>query len=303
MGEEQAGTVTGEESVSSQTEEETQASTEEVAASTEIEGSDEVVEGEGTEEQDKSSKRFQELANAKRELSEKLEKQDAQIKELAAKFEEQQKASQAPGAIDETALANYLTDAEFQIETLKAEGKILDAKLLQRKVDKLLDDVEAHRAKEAEWRKTATASELQQSQTATALKELDGAAEFFREAKHIPKDVWEKGADQWAELRKTDPLLDRQYAEVWQRQGPVAAINFAYDHIQKTQTAEAEKLKLEKANKDKGKGGIPGGGASGPGKGIASWDQLTGLGTKVMVEYKKNNPKHYQELLDKHMSK
>jgi hypothetical protein len=180
---------------------------------------------------------------------------------------------------------------------------MLDAALLQRKVNKLLDDVEAHKQKEAEYRKTAADGEQTTAQAQAAIKALDDAADFYRAQKGIPADVWEKGAVQWAEVRKADPILDRQYAEVWQRQGPIAAIQFAHDHITKAQTAEAEKVKAEKAKKDSGKSGIPGGGTGGPGKGIASWDQLTGLGSKVMLEYKKNNLAHYNKLLDAHMKK
>ena len=35
--------------------------------------------------------------------------------------------------------------------------------------------------------------------------------------------------------------------------------------------------------------------------GIQSWEQLMGLGSKQVEAYKKTNPKHYQQLLDKHL--
>lgn len=271
----------------------------------EPEASPETVEGGEAEEgkpeghQKPANERIQELANKSRELEAKLAAQEAANRELAEKFEATRKAAQAPAPIDERALAEYLTEADNQVETFKYEGKVLEAKLLQRKIDKLLDDVEAHKAKVAEWEKTSTSQQTTERQAQEALKALDDAARFFAEQKKIPMDVMEKGAAQWAEMRRADPILDRQYAEVWQRQGEIAAISFAYEHLTKAQEAEAAKLKAEKDKKDTGKAGL-GGGQSAP-KGIQSWEQLMGLGSKQVEAYKKTNPKHYQQLLDKHL--
>lgn len=298
----EAGTVTPPEGAPAAEPEEleTPTPTEEPEASPETVEGGEAEEGKPEGHQKPANERIQELANKSRQLEEKLAAQEAANKELAAKFEETRKASQAPAPIDERALADYLTDAETQIETLKYEGKVLEAKLLQRKVDKLLDDVEAHKQRVTEWEKTATVQQTTERQAQEALKALDDAARFFAEHKKIPAEVMEKGAAQWAEMRRADPLLDRQYAEVWQRQGEIAAIQFAYEHVTKTQEADAAKLKAEKEKKDTGKVGL-GSGASAP-KGIQSWQQLMGLGSKQVEAYKKSNPKHYQQLLDKHIN-
>ena len=279
---------------------ETLTPTEEPEASPEAVEGGEAEEGKPEGHQKPANERIQELANKSRQLEEKLAAQEAANKELAAKFEETRKASQAPAPIDERALAEYLTEAETQIETLKYEGKVLEAKLLQRKVDKLLDDVEAHKQRVTEWEKTATVQQTTERQAQEALKALDDAARFFAEHKKIPAEVMEKGAAQWAEMRRADPLLDRQYAEIWQRQGEIAAISFAYEHVTKAQEAESAKLKAEKDKKDAGKAAI--GGAQSAPKGIQSWKQLESLGSAQLAAYKKSNPKHYQQLLDKHIN-
>lgn len=292
--EEEAAIVSGEAAEPVPQESENTNPKEEAEASPEsVEGGQPTEEAESEEHRPKAQERIQELANKNKELAQKIEG-------LERAFRQKQELEAVPFLnLDMQAINAHIAQASDQIEELKLEGKHFEAQKLQRDLDKLIDEVDANEAKRKEWSQRQGQQQTQAQQFEAAVKALDDAAEFYREKKGIPQEVWDKGADQWYAMRQADPILDRQYTEIWMRQGEIAAIQFAEEHVQKAQSAETKKLEEAKKKADAGKVNIAATGA--PPAGIKSWDQLVGLGSKQVEAYKKNNPKHYQQLLDAHL--
>lgn len=286
----QAGTVTGEAAESVPQEEQTPASTEEAEASTDsAEGGTPEGEEAETEEKSRAQERIQQEIAKRKQVEERLSRIEAQ---LQAKLQ----AEAPPPDIDVERLNGWLAQTREQIEDMRLEGRHLEADLLEDQRRTVLAEFKAHQQKAQQYQSEQAKRQQEEAQYVARLQSLDQAAELYRQEMKIPEEVWNKGAEQWHSILAQNPLLDRQYWDIWNRQGDVAAIKFAHDHMTKVQAEEAKKLQEAKAKKDAGKVNITGAGEA-P-SGIKTWDQLMGLGSKQVEAYRKNNPKHYQQLLD-----
>lgn len=305
--EEEAGTVTGAEEVTEPLESdnietpegETEASTQEdesggeESEETESQEDDaEEVDDEGQEEPHKkdANTRIQQLANEKRELATKLEA-------LEAKVNQSLEEKNAIPAVDEQALNAHLGQMREQIEDLRLEGNHLQADLLERKRNGLLDEYD-------KWQKGAEEKKQQNGQQEQYKQALDGvlvAADQYQEHYNIPKPLWDEMGTWFRGECEKDSLLGREFDDIMFRQGPVAAVRFAHDKAKPVFEAKAKEATEAKQKREAGKSKQPGGGTGKTSSGPKSYSALLNLGSAQVAAYKKSNPKHYQKLLDNHM--
>jgi hypothetical protein len=293
MAEEEAGIVTGEESEPTPTGTETLTpAAEETAASLESEegGEPEGEEAEG-EEKGRAQERIRQLIDREKEAN-------RRIADLEGKVATVLQEKQTIPAIDERALNDHLGTMRDQIEEMRLNGEHLKADILDRKRNNLIDEYE-------KWQKTAEEQKGKQTDAQAwdkTLEDLGTTSDMYRDHMKIPAPVWDEMGQWFSAEMKTDRLLEKEFIDILKRNGPVSAIRFAHEKAKPVFEAKAAKLAADKAKKDADKGKQPGGGTGDAGKqSYTSYSQLLNLGSAAITDYKKANPKHYQQLLDKHL--
>ena len=176
-----------------------------------------------------AQERIQQLANEKRELKERLDR-------LESEFQEQK--TRAP-KVDEDRLNNYLGELRDEIDTLRLEGKHLEADLKERQRNGLLDEYEKWQKQSKEEAARQQQQQLTKSQSEQLSRDLDDAAMFYARSKGIPEAAMDEMGKEWSEIIQADQLTARKFWEIAQKQGPVTAIEFAHDKV----TAQRERVK------------------------------------------------------------
>lgn len=292
MAEEEAGVVTGGEGEPTPLEstETLTPAAEEPAASLETEEgvTDEGEEAEG--EKGRAQERIRQLIDRNKES-------DRRIAELETKVSAVIQEKQTIPAIDESALNTHLGNMRDQIEELRMNGNHLQADILDRKRNNLIDEYE-------KWQVQATEQQGKQTDAAAwdkTLADLSTTSDMYRDHMKIPAPVWDEMGQWFAAEMKTDKLLEKEFVDILKRNGPVSAIRFAHEKAKPAMEAKTARLAADKAKKDAAKATQTGGGGADGGKqSYTAYSQLLNLGSAAIVAYKKANPKHYQQLFDKH---
>src|SRR5574340_107483 len=152
--------------------------------------------------------------------------------------------------------------AEEEIERLKADGRKFEAKLAQRRLDKYLDFVEENEQKRKEFEDKKTATQTEQVSKETWAKNYVDAAEFYRSKKGYPKELFDQVGEAMGQEFEKNPIEGRKFVELIQKQGFMAAFEYAdkYYHDTVVPKFEREKMEREKAKK----AGVSGAGAGKP---------------------------------------
>ena len=244
-----------------------------------------------------ASERIQQEIERRKELERK-------VSDLQTKWQAEQEAKKAQDKpfveVDLTKVERHISTLQEEADNLRLEGRVLEAARKDRERIKLVDMLDENDSKRTEWEKQQTEKNQDASRIENLHKALDSAADFYREHNKIPQEVFSKAAEFFAEARRTDPLLDRQYAEVVQYQGPMAAIRFAHDYVTTNMGKQAAEAKQQKeAAKATTIGGVGGTTKGGP----KSYQDLLDGPSAKLIDFAKNNPKEYDRLYRAHMTR
>lgn len=195
----------------------------------------------------------------------------------------------------------YIDQTEKHIEELRLEGKSLEAIKLQRHLTALVDGVDANEQKKAAWEAKQAEQQQQTQQVAAINAEIAKASELVAKEYNIAPDLWKKAEDWFIGERKAKPLIDQQYRDLVYRQGPVAALLWAKEYVEKNMGAGA---KADIAKKEEAKGKIPSVNPNSEtivaGKTVKNWDDLMKLPSKEINKFCKENNKEFQRLKNAH---
>lgn len=148
--------------------------------------------------------------------------------------------------IDQEKVDAYIASIEEKIDELRMEGKNGEARKLSRQLDQLDADLEANEQKREAFLQRQNQKEKTSDDVKAHQKELDDTAELFRQEMKIEPAVWNKMGEWFDAEGKTKPLLVKEFQDIYERQGSVAAIRFAHDYTvksmgQKTKQANQQK--------------------------------------------------------------
>lgn len=291
--------VTTEETVETQTEESQETPTEE--AKTEeaatVSGEEEESEPSGPKKVG-ASERVQQAVNEKNEVKEQLEKTQKELDKLKAKFEESQAEKPDFIDIDHDKVNQHLKDLEAKAEDARLNGNIYEANLLEREKQSVIDDIKENESKKTEWEKGQEAKANNAQTVEQRLTELDNAAEFYRKEIGLESETWDKMGGLFAEELKQNKILGKKFADMVDRQGAVAAVEWAYTHTKENLVKPDPKPAKEEAKEKL----VSVGGGSSTDTMPKTWAELSNMHSKKINEFYHNHPKVYQKLYDKHMA-
>ncbi len=148
----------------------------------------------------------------------------------------------------------------------------------------------------AEHEARTQAAHRHQQAVNAELARFDEAAAVFAKHRNIPQETFDALSAKFFEECNNDPFLGREFADIAQRQGPMATIRWAYEkmtEINKNRTDEA----FQKRNlaKDTVTGITQSGKAEGF-KTPKTYDELVKLGPAQRNQLFKNNRKLWKKL-------
>ncbi len=172
-----------------------------------------------------------------------------EIRSKIASLEQQfqQSTQKAPEYIEMTPhVVQQVNQAIMQLEQQRVEaeleGDYLKAQNYRRQVDGILRDIEANEAKKEQALKYRT----EQEQSQRVVQEINERAEFFRQVNNIPVEQWNQ-AEQWFQQTcQNNPIIGTKFREIADRQGPMAAVEFAAWYVNENMTKPAVVAKEQK---------------------------------------------------------
>lgn len=181
------------------------------------------------------------VGQVKRTLEERVEeltsKRVAEVEaRLTAKLAE---ATQTPAKldfipdIDMDKVNEFIRDTRDQIEQLQMEGKYAEAEDLQDRLTATRQEIKANEQRKAAHMQAEAANQQTEQHTAQLNEQIFRASELVAREHNIPPEVWKAGEDFFAAERQAKPLIDAQYREKVMLQGPVAAMLWAKDYVEK----------------------------------------------------------------------
>lgn len=312
----EASTVTGEESAAEQVEETVEVEdtdnddtndeggdTEDAEDNDDAEDaqdlSDEDSDGDASEGDDEG--KYKKNASERiRELVERSKSAEKELNNLKSKFEESQRKQEAAEKpyyeLDMSRLESDLASMTEQVEDLKLEGKILEAVKIQRNIDTLLEAVDKNENSKAEWLAKQSERATAETKAQARVVELDDAARFYQKEMKIPTDVWDASGLWLKNEMEAKPLVGKKFSEIFDRQGAVAAIEWAHQYTLEHMGKGAKEAKSKKEDAKK----ILVGGQSNTAKNYSSlqtFDDLMKLSGPEIEQLEKANPKLFDTLI------
>lgn len=235
-----------------------------------------------------------------RDLVERSKKAEEELKQLKERFDaEQAKKAQEQKPYYELDMEKLEEDIDkmySEIDDLKLEGRTLEAAKIQRQIVKLLDAVEKNEAAKAEWEKKQQERDKEQDTQTKRLQEIEDAAAFYQKHYNIPDDVWTKSGE-WLKVEfEKNPVLGKKFADMVDRQGAVASIEWAHQYVVEHMGKESKEAKAKKEDaKKKNIGGTTS--SSVAGKSLSSFDDLMKLSSAEIAELEEKNPKLFNQLI------
>lgn len=187
---------------------------------------------------------------------------ESKVNELETKF----KMLQPPQQSDyievtpevEARINQVLYDLDVQKANAELEGNYLKAMEYKRQIDDVVLKIQENEKK----REAALAERHQAAVSEQLVAEINQRAEVYRQSYNIPSDVWVDSNKWFAEQCQNNQVLGTKFREIAERQGPMAAVEFAAWFVQENRLKPAqEELKEREQLKAKS---IAGGGASRP---------------------------------------
>lgn len=165
---------------------------------------------------------------------------------LNAKLEAvtQSKVEEKPNfiEIDYDKVNEHFRDTLDKIEELKLDGKYLEAAELQEGLTDLRSQIRQNESAKAEFVKRMSERNQTEQHIAAVNQRIAEASELVRKENGLTPEVWKAGEEFFIAERQSKPLLDAQYREKVMLQGPVAALLWAKEYVEKNMGKKEQEL-------------------------------------------------------------
>lgn len=286
------------EEITPETEETAEETTEEVATVSEEEKESEPSEETGPKKVDAST-RVQQAVNEKNEAKDALEQTRRELDELKEKFEATQAEKPNFIDIDHDKINKHLSDLEAQIEDARLNGNIYQANLLESEKLGVIQDVKDNEKRKTEYEERQQAQANQKQTVESRIRELDNAAEFYRKELDIPSETWDQMGQLFAVELQKDKVLGKKFADMVDRQGAVATIEWAYGYTKEKLIKEDTAPRKEQAKEKLA--AVTGSGKETQ-KMPKNWNELMKKSSKEILNFKETHPEHYKKIHNKHLA-
>lgn len=178
-------------------------------------------------------------------VAELTEKRVAEVEQkLTAKLQEVTQAKQLDFIpdLDFEKVNAHIQDVRGQIEQLRLDGKDWDADLLEDTLAKTRAEIRANEERKQQYMQQQEQQHVSQQQIAAINEQIASASALVAKEHNIPADVWKKGEEFFIAERQSKPLIDAQYREKVMLQGPVAAMLWAKEYVEKNMGKKEQDL-------------------------------------------------------------
>lgn len=158
----------------------------------------------------------------------------------------------------ESRINQILYDLDVQRAQAELDGNYLKAVEYKRQIDDVINKLHENEKK----RESVLAERQQIAISERLVADINQRAELYRQSYNIPNDVWVESNKWFAEQCQNNAVLGTKFREIAERQGPMAAVEFASWFVQENRLKPAqEQLKEREQSKAKS---IAGGSAGRP---------------------------------------
>lgn len=134
--------------------------------------------------------------------------------------------------------AELLAPLIDQIQLKYAEGKVIEARHLEKQRDAIIDELEKDEHLKAEWEQQQQVSQNQQQMFERLQSEINRDTDVLRDHYKIPQDVFEEGRKWFNDRLASDPILTRKYNQMVFLRGSMEAVEFAYNYTKENMGKE-----------------------------------------------------------------
>lgn len=177
----------------------------------------------------------------KRTLEERVQEMtDKRVAEVEARLTAKlSEATQAPAKLDfipdldMSKVNDYIRDTRDQIEQLQLDGEYNKAEELLDELTSTRQAIKANEQRKAAHMEREGLQHQSQQQVQAINEQIVNASALVAKEHNIPPEVWKAGEDFFLKERQSKPLIDAQYREKVMLQGPVQAMLWAKDYVEK----------------------------------------------------------------------
>lgn len=165
---------------------------------------------------------------------------EARVRDLEARFQQQPQQQQSdyieltPDV--QARLNNTFANLEQQRIDAELEGDYLKALEYRKQAEQLFKGLEENEKKKAAYVEKRQMAEREQR----AVQDLNQRAELYRQQYAIPQEVWQDATVWFNDQCKTNPVLAQHYRDMADRQGPMAAIDWAVRYVANERSKPAQ---------------------------------------------------------------
>lgn len=233
-------------------------------------------EDEQTEEEKKFYKltareRVQQAVNQAREAKQTAEQErqaridlENRLKEIEARTIRPNLPFTPPEEIDHQKLNNWLIEKRDQAETLRLEGNVLAAELVEEEIIQTRRAYQDNIRKAQQWQQEQQqrrqAEQFRQQQANQVVGRLQAASDLVRQSYNVDPKAWDEGGKLFVDMMQSDPTLQAEFFERERLQGPVATVKWIYSIIGESMGKAAVEAKQKR---EQGKAASFGGSQSG----------------------------------------
>lgn len=253
----------GEASVSEESVVETVEESETSSPEEEIDQTEESEEVEEEVKEDKkklnAQERIQQLIDQRNKDRELFE---SKVNELEAKFKTLNQPQQSDYIEVTPEVESRINQILYDLDVKRAQAELDGNYLKAVEYKKQIDDVVTKLHENEQKRESALVAQQQAAISERLVADINQRAELYRQSYNIPNDVWVESNKWFAEQCQNNAVLGTKFREIAERQGPMAAVEFASWFVQENRLKPAqEQLKEREQSKAKS---IAGGSAGRP---------------------------------------
>ena len=135
--------------------------------------------------------------------------------------------------IDIEKVNNHIRTTMDKIEDLKLEGNYLEAMELQDGLNALRSEIKANEQRKVEWTEKQQSMQQSQAMAEQTNQMIAKASELVMKESNITPEAWKAAEEFFNKERADKPLVDAQYREKVLTQGPVSALLWAKEYVEK----------------------------------------------------------------------
>lgn len=197
-------------------------------------------------------------------VAELVGKKEVEIEQrLMAKLQETTQAQKLDFIpdLDMNKVNQFIVDKQAEIDKALLEGRGMDAMGLQDELNGTISKIRANEARKAEYMRGREQEQLSEQKTAELNEGIENASKLVATEYKIPEEVWKKAEDWFRAERQAKPLVDAQYRERVLIHGPVNALLWAKEYVERNmgKEQEAQKQAIETAKESLPAGKTAGG--------------------------------------------